>query len=67
MKNAYAVTSHFARSHPKENSENLNTRKLLNCAMESQNPWKSEQLIELGWSEFMKKKAEEALKSLDGE
>ena len=36
------------------------------CSTEKDNPWKSPELKELGWSEFMKRKAEEALKSING-
>lgn len=37
-----------------------------NPQIKQSNPWMERDLQELGWSEFMKKKAGETLKSLDG-
>jgi len=65
MKNVCAISSnhHFADRPSSQKPIDIVSKSF---SPEMENPWKLPELKELGWSEFMKRKAEETLKSING-
>ena len=61
MKNISTLSASFQSAHITESKDSKN------LSSKPYNPWMEKDLQKLGWSEFMKKRAEETLKSINGE